>query len=606
MTTRFHVHKRHLLPLVILMALLLTACGGDDDSASAPTPTATPEPTIEPTEEPANGADDTLRMYFWQAPTILNPHLSAGTKDLTASRIVYEPLASPDNAGVLIPFLAAEIPSLENGGVAEDGLSVTWKLREDVKWADGEPFTAADVVFTYEFITNPDVGSTSAPNYGGIESIEAVDDYNVKITFARPNPAWDVPFIGGQGQIIPRHIFEDYNNSTALDAPANLEAIGTGPYFVKEFREENVIFVGDDAVSTIKIIFEPNPVYREADKPYFGQIELLGGGGDSNFAADLIRDGETDFVFAIAADSATLTNMESSGIGLDVTNPAAFSERIMLNFTDPNQETEEGERSSLEFPHPFLTDIKVRQAIAHAIDRDTIAELIGRAGTINHNLLVAPSIYQSDATPYLYDLEKAERLLDEAGWVDSDDDGLRDKDGIPLRLIYQTSVNPLRQSIQEIVKADLESIGFEVDITAIDSSIYFGPVEGSTNTRRHFYADFEEFAFSNKVPDPAAYMAGWTCDEAAQMSNNWSGSNWSRYCNPEYDALYEQAQSELDPEKRRQLFIEMNALLTEDVAVIPLYRQNWHVGINSSIVDIELTTWDLDTWNIADWRRSEQ
>lgn len=590
-----------LLSCLLLITLFLTAC-----ESETPTLEPTAKPTVEATvEASATIIDDTLRMFFWQAPTILNPHLSAGTKDLTASRIVYEPLASPDNDGVLIPFLAAEIPSLENGGVAKDGLSVTWKLLEDVRWADDESFTADDVIFTYEFITNPDVGSTSAPNYKGIESVEAIDDYTVKVTFTQPNPAWDVPFIGGQGQIIPRHIFEDYIGSNALDAPANLNAVGTGPYFVEEFRSEDIIFIGDDAVSTIKIIYEPNPFYREEGKPYFSHVELLGGGGDSVFAAQLIRDGEIDFAYSLAVNTATLVDMESTGIGIDVPILAAFSERIMLNFTDPNQETEAGERSSLESPHPFLTELKVRQAIAHAIDRDAIAELIGRAGIITHNILVAPSIYQSDLTPYLYDLEEASSLLDEAGWIDNDDDGIRDKDSVVLRVVYQTSVNPIRQSIQGIVKARLEEIGIDVETRAIDSSIYFGPVEGSTNTRRHFYADFEEFAFSNKVPDPVAYMSAWTCDEAAQMSNNWSDSNWSRYCNPEYDALYEQALIELNPAQRQQLFIEMNELLTEDVAVIPLYHQNWRVGISSSLEGVELTPWDLDVWNIADWRRVE-
>ena len=157
-------------------------------------------------------------------------------------------------------------------------------------------------------------------------------------------------------------------------------------------------------------------------------------------------------------------------------------------------------------------------------------------------------------------------------------DGIRDKDGVSLSLVFQTSINPQRQQTQEIVKAGLESIGFEVELKQIDSSIFLGPVEGTTNTRRQFYTDLEEFAFSNKVPDPGAYMKGWTCDEAAQMSNNWAKSNWSRYCNPAYDALYAQSVTEMDPEKRRQLFVQMNELLTEDVAVIPLIQVYQPVG----------------------------
>jgi peptide/nickel transport system substrate-binding protein len=124
-----------------------------------------------PTEAAATrGQGGTLSLLFFQAPTTANPHLSSGSKDLCASRIAYEPLASFNKDGDLVAFLAAEIPSLENGGVSQDGTSVTWKLREDVKWADEEPFTAADVVFTYEYIINPDVKSSSTGAYADVES----------------------------------------------------------------------------------------------------------------------------------------------------------------------------------------------------------------------------------------------------------------------------------------------------------------------------------------------------------------------------------------------------------------------------------------------------
>ena len=123
--------------------------------------------------------DNTLRLLYWQAPTILNPHLSTGFKDAEASRITLEPLASFNNQGELIPFLAAEIPTIENGGIAKDGKSVTWKFKQNIKWSDGTPFTADDVIFTYEFISNPDVGSSNAGTYKIIESVEKIDDFTV-------------------------------------------------------------------------------------------------------------------------------------------------------------------------------------------------------------------------------------------------------------------------------------------------------------------------------------------------------------------------------------------------------------------------------------------
>jgi peptide/nickel transport system substrate-binding protein len=218
--------------------------------------------------------------------------------------------------------------------------------------------------------------------------------------------------------------------------------------------------------------------------------------------------------------------------------------------------------------------------------------------------LVAPPSYDSSNTQALYpfDIEQAAALLDESGWIDSDGDGLREKDGQPLELVFLTSISPVRQGTQELIKASLESIGFSVELKSVDSSIFLGPPEESTNTRRHFYADLEEFAFSNKSPDPTAYMKGWTCGEIAQLANNWSLSNWARYCNPAYDALYEQVAKEIDPEKRRQLFIQMNDLLIEDVALIPLVHFADVSVINSSLTGLDVTPWDVEVWNIMDWR----
>jgi peptide/nickel transport system substrate-binding protein len=552
------------------------------------------------------GAGETLRLFYWQAPTVLNPHLSAGTKDLSASRITYEPLASFDIDGNLVPFLAAEIPSLENGGVAEDARSVTWKLKQGVQWSDGAPFTADDVLFTYEYVTNPDVASTSASSYSTIERIEVVDDYTVTIHFKDVNPAWSIPFVGVQGMVIPRHIFADFTGANASESPANLVPVGTGPYHVVEYRTEDVLVIGEDAVNTIRVIYEPNPFYREPDKPFFSRVELQGGGGDALYAIQVVAEDIADFGWNAQADDATLDALEADGKHKVLISNDAFTERIMINFTDPNAETADGERSSIEFPHPILTDKRVRQAISLSVDREAIAEFYGRGGQVTTNLLVAPPNLASPNTAAFgeFNLEKAAALLDEAGWIDTNGDGVRDKDGVKLTLVFLTSISRARQGAQELVKTALESIGVEVQLKSVDSSIFLGPPAESTNTRRQFYADLEEFAFSNKSPDPAAYMKAWTCAEAAQMANNWSSSNWSRYCNPAYDELYAKAAQELDPEKRRELFIQLNDFLIEDYAVIPLIHLKLVAAINADLVGLDSTPWDVDVWNIADWRKA--
>ena len=586
---------------VLLLIFVLAACGSP---AATPLPTET-EPTRAATEAPTEaaptrGQGGTLTLLYFQAPTVVNPHLSPGTKDLSASRITYEPLASFDKDGKLVPILAAEVPSLENGQVAADGKSVTWSLKQDLQWGDGEPFTADDVLFTYQYIMNPDVKSSSAGSYSDVESVEALDDHTVKVNFKQPTAAWDTPFVGPFGMIIPRHIFEEYSGPNFADAPANLQAIGTGPYFVAEYRKEDVLIIGGNAVSTVKIIYEINPYYREPDKPFFRKVELQGG-GDLNLAGQAAKEAAVDFAWNLALPEETLSDIESGGKMRVIAPASAFVERIMINFTDPNKETADGERSSLQFPHPFLSDLQVRRAMAMAIDREAIAAPYGRGGNLTTNILVQPSFLVSTKNAFEYNPQKAAQLLEEAGWIDSNEDGVREKDGVELRLVFQTSIQPLRQAAQEQVKKDLEAIGFAVELKQIDASIFLGPPKDTTDTRRQFYADLEEFAFSNKSPDPTAYMAAWVCDQAAQKENDWSLPNWSRYCNPEFDTLFHQATAELDPEKRTELFVRMNELLIEDVAVIPLVNTTQPMAISVDIKGYDSTPWDVEVWKIADW-----
>ena len=589
------------LTVVLVLIVVLVGCGAP---AATPLPTET-EPaqaaTEAPTEAaPARGQGDTLTLLYFQAPTVVNPHLSPGTKDLSASRITYEPLASFDKDGKLIPILAAEIPSLENSQVAADGTSVTWTLKQDVRWGDGEPFTADDVVFTYQYVMNPDVKSSSAGSYSDVDSVEALDNHTVKINFKQPTAAWDTPFVGPFGMIIPGHIFEAYNGANFADAPENLQAIGTGPYFVSEYRKEDVLIIGGNAVSTVKIIYEINPHYREPDKPFFRRLELQGG-GDLNLAGQAAREGTVDFAWNLALPEETLVDIEAGGKMRVLAPPSSFVERIMINFTDPNKETADGERSSLQFPHPFLSDLQVRRAMAMAIDREAIAAPYGRGGQLVTNILVEPSFFASPTNAFEHNPQKAAELLEEAGWIDSNGDGVREKDGVELRLVFLTSIQPLRQAAQEQVKKDLESIGFAVELKQVDASIFLGPPKNTTDTRRQFYTDLEEFAFSNKSPDPTAYMAAWVCDQAAQKENDWSLPNWSRYCNPEFDTLFHQATAELDPEKRMELFVRMNELLIEDVAVIPLVNTRQPMALSVDLKGYDSTPWDVEVWKIADW-----
>lgn len=594
--------------LLAWVVLCVTSCLPTGGGTRLGPPTTAPSATTTGTAghvsaATGRGAGDTLTILYWQAPTVLNPHLAQGAKDRAASRITYEPLASYDRDGYLIPFLAAEIPTLENGGVAADGKSVTWKLKSDLFWSDGQPFTARDVLFTYEFATDPAISATTASAYSAIQSVEALDNTTVQIRFKDINPAWSQPFVGLMGMILPEHAFAGY--SDPLQAPVNNLPIGTGPYRAISFKPQEVLFLGNELIETNKLVFEPNPYFRDPDKPYFSEVIVKGGGTATEAARLVFEAGDVDFTHNLdMMDAQVLADLQdNSSKGRLISQFGGYVERIALNRADPKRVTEDGERASIRYPHPFFNDLRVRQAFSLAVDREAIAGLYGPGGRATSNLLVSPQMYASPNTRYEYNLTKAARLLDEAGWVDSNDDGIRERVGVRLSVTYQSPVSVQRQQIQEIVRIALESIGVEVKLKIIDSSIFFGNDPDNPGTRLHFYADMEQFAASNLVPDPGAYMKSWTCAEMAQKANSWTGRNAERWCNPAYDALYAQAAREIDPERRRQLFIEMNDMLVEDVVAIPIGHRGEVFGVSNNLEGVNLTPWDAETWSIQDWKR---
>ncbi len=571
---------RRSLPLLVIAFLSsLTIIGCSSDS-----------PTVTNT---SNNNSKNLKMLYWQAPTILNPHLSTGFKDSEASRITLEPLATFNPDSQLIPILAQSIPSLENGGVSEDGLSVTWKLRQDVKWSDGEPFTADDVVFTYQFITNPDVGSVNSGDYSMVKSVEAIDDYTVKVTFKKETPAWYLVFVGSGGSILPEHLYKDYNGTNAREAPYNLMPVGTGAYQVQQFKP------GDS------VIYQPNPYFREPEKLNFERIEIKGGGDATSAARAVLQTGDADFAYNLQVEARILNELAQGGKGKIINSFDASSERILINYTDPNREDADGSRSSLKFPHPFFTSEKVRQAFALAVDKETIAtQLYGATGKATSNFIVAPPEYVSSNTRSEYNLTKAAEILEADGWRDTNGDGIRDKNGVEMKVVFQTSVNPLRQKTQEVIKQGLQSIGVEVELKSIDASVFFSSDPSNNDTVEHFYADMEMFTTGNLNPDPTNYLKIYTCDNIPQKSNNWSGDNYSRYCNREYDQLWQASTVELNPDKRRDLFLQMNDLLVNEAVVIPLIDRADVVGVANNLQGVVLTPWDMNTWNIMDWRKT--
>ena len=541
------------------------------------------------------GSGGTLKMLYWQAPTILNAQLAQGTKDYHAATLVQEPLAWTDANGNPIPALAAEIPTLQNGGVSADGKTITWKLKPGVKWSDGSDFTADDVVFTYQYMADEKTAATNAANAKGIDKVEALDPLTVKVTFTEPNPYPYQIFVTELGMILQKKQFADFMGEKAKDAPGNLKPIGTGPYVVTDFKPGDVV------------TYAPNPNYREPNKPFFKEVQIKGGGDATSAARAVLQTGDADYGWNLQVPAAVLVPLANnpSSKGEMVVAPSSSVERILINFADPNTEVN-GAKSEPSTKHPILSDLKVRQALALAIDRKQIAtQLYGPAGVATCNVVVGVPELESKNTKCDPDPEKAKQLLDEAGWKVGAD-GIREKDGKKLKLVYQTTVNPVRQATQDLVKAAWQKIGVDTELKSVQAGVFFSSDAGNPDTAAKFYTDVE--MFTNNSSDPAFinYLDGWTTKEITQKSNEWRGANYGRWSNPDYDKLIDQIRQELDPAKRQGLIIKANDMLVNDVVIIPLVARTQPTAAKAkNLVGPSLDPWSAELYNIADWYRKQ-
>ncbi|HEX5503345.1 MAG TPA: peptide ABC transporter substrate-binding protein [Thermomicrobiales bacterium] len=530
------------------------------------------------------GGGGTLKILYWQAPTILNPHLAQGTKDFDASRPVYEPLAEFDNDNQLVPWLAAEIPTRENGGVAADGLSVTWQLKQGVKWSDGQPFTARDCVFTWQYVTNKATGSSTADNYAAVARVEAPDDTTVKVTFKAPTPGWYRPLTDA---ILPEHVFKDGVGAQARNFPANLKPVGTGPYQVDTFTP------GDT------IMFSINPNWRDPNGPYWDQVEWKGGGDPTSAARAVFASGEFDVAWNLQVEPSVLNpivqrNSQGARLGFQ---PGFGVEQVYLNESDPNTEVD-GERSHFGTPHPFLSDKAVRQALQYVADRQAITQAgYGQAGDPATTILNAPAAIIPPGLTWEFNLGTARQLLDAAGWKLAGQ--IRAKGNVQMNVILQTTANPVRQQEQLILKNALASVGVHANLKTVSADVFFSTGAGNPDTAAHFYADMEMFTNGPTSPDPQSYLANWTTAQIPSKANDWGLNNYARYSNPAYDRLVAASARELDPAKRQQLFTQELKVLYDDAVVIPLVARKGPFGYASALEGFQPSPWSALVWNLA-------
>ena len=540
------------------------------------------------------GRDGHVSIIYWQAPSILNPYLSGGTKDLEAASMILEPLARFDESGNLTPWLAASVPTVANGGVSADLKTITWKLREGLLWSDGSPVTAADVVFTAEYCRDPAGGCSQLAKFDDVTAVKAVDDLTVEVTFGIPKPYPYAPFVGATSPILQKAQFADCTGARAPECTeANFNPIGTGPFRVTEFRSNDVISLA------------ANPHYRDPAKPAFATVTFKGGGDAAAAARAVLETGEFDYAWNLQLAPEVLQGMLAAGKGALVSSFGTLVERLVVNLTDPTPELGDA-RSTRAHPHPFLSDPAVREALSMAIDRGLLVEIgYGQSGRPTCNIVPAPEIYASSANEdcLVQDIEGAKRLLDEAGWRPGPD-GIRQKGGIRLSILYQTSTNAVRQDFQALIKQWWSEIGIETELRNVDASVFFGGDPGSPDTYQKFFADIEMYANNFEGADPEPYLGGWRCGNEPRPASQWQGENMPRYCSEQYDRLLGEMAKTGDLGERARLAKAMNDMLVQGHALIPLVHRGRVSAHAHSLGGVLLNTWDSEIWNIADWHRT--
>ncbi len=565
----------------------------------AQTPAATPlattfeVPTYN-TEGLGRGDAGQLNILWWQAPTVLNPHLNGDA----GAQFVLEPLLAYAPNSAIVPVLVQETPTVENGLLAPDFSEVTFRLIEGLLWSDGEPVTARDIQFTWQWITTPSNTSTSFNQWNTIADVEIVDDITARVTFKNPVVNWYDPFTNDLiGALLPAHAFGD--DPTNPNDAFQTAPIGTGPYVVESFTPN------DQGIYVI------NENYREPNKPYFGKILLKGGGDAVAAGRAVLQTGDFDWAWNIQADPETLASLEDgSKFGYLVQTTGVTREALYINFSDPDTEVD-GQRSEKNTPHPILSDLAVRQAIALGVDRALIAgQLYGDETLVPSNNLTGIEFYDSPNTTWEFNSEKAAQLLEEAGWVL--DGNVRKKDGVELTLEILASVNTVRQKTQAILKQNLDSIGFRIEIPQVDSTVFFDSTAGNDQSLYKMYFDIGLWSSGPNTKIPVTWLGNWYAgpngENISQQSNNWQGYNVQRWQNADYDAAFEALRVATSEEQAQQLLWQLNDLTIDDVAVIPLVLRPFYTAVSNRLefrnqaFENPFTGyfWNIENWTIAE------
>jgi len=530
--------------------------------------TATPAP-----EEP----EGTVVVGVWQEPKglIWNIFYDAHANDIVES-MFYTPVGLNAN-DELVPELLTEVPTTENGGISEDGLTITLNFKEGIAWHDGEPVTAEDFKFTWEFIMDPATNSQTSQGWNRIESVEVPDPQTAIVTLSETY----VPFTAAvlAFPVLPKHALEgveDPANSDFARAP-----LGNGTFMFKEW-------VAGDSITV-----EANPDAMKQPKVERIIFKFV---PDMNTLIALLRTGDIDIAYDLRelqiAEVLKMDGVEPFAL------PGVAIERYYFNLRNPE---------NLEEPHPIFEDIRVRQAIAMGMDRFTAVDAILQGyGEVAVTELDNHPWFNEELEPVPYDPEGAMELLDEAGWTDSDGDGIRDKDGVPLSFGHSTtSGNQVRENLQVFFQQNLKDIGVDMQIENYPAATLFG---GCGNNGIFGTSAFDMMGFTNK-PASIDLTQEWAdfflCDTVKDCETNPAGSNSWGYCDEETDEALECSLTEVDAEERLACIKEAQAQIYEDYVALYVYDRLDVYAASERIGGFNPTVFGSWTWNMEDWYIAE-
>lgn len=600
LSRRSFTHHAALLGMSLPMAGFL-ARTGLEPALAADRPTAPDAGT----DAQSRGAGKELGILLMTAPTGAAPHTAMSSADVIAAAPVLEPLMHLLPDGTLVPNLIASVPTVENGGLAEDYTQATFGFLPDLTWSDGEPVTADDLVFTWQWILQPNNQAVTFTVWNRIANIEATDAHTAVVTFKEPLLDWFKPFTGTDyGCLYPAHVFD--NDPNSRNDAFFTTPVGTGPYVITGFSQAG------------EVTYEINDSYRDPAKPYFSSLTIAPADDPEAAVRAVIETGESDIAWGAQLDPSMIADLSTGDRGSLLSTPGSYIESIRFNFSDPGQ-TVNGQKSEKDTPHPIFGDPAVRQALALAVNRGQIvAKLYGAGGHTTANVLLGLDAYTSGNTGWEYNLDKANQLLDDAGWARDGD--TRSKDGVSLAFDLVIAENATRQAILEQVQADFAQIGAEVRLQQLAGTDFFGYTADDEQSYFHMYWDAGLWADGTFDAFPLSYMRHWYAgpdgENISQRDNQWLGerevfegvlADTQRYNNPDYDELYEQLEQTLDQGEANRLLVKMNDLLVADVVEIPVVRRDTLYALATRVrpENIAPSPFNTPLWNIANWNETD-